>query len=219
MALRDPIPTRAELLALKRRIKLAEQGLQVLKMKREVLIIEMVRIVRLAKEIRKALEPARRRAEHTLAVAEMMEGSFGVTVAAVSVEDVPQVRSQRRSVMGLWLPVYEGVSLQKNLFERGYGLLGTTSVIDEAAEAYESLVMQLVELAEHEGAVRRILVELDKTSRRVNAIEKRVLPDLKAAKDRIEQRREELEREEFSRLFFIKKRKAGQEGKFGLQRG
>ncbi len=216
MALGDPIPTRAELLALKRRMKFAEQGLKVLKMKREVLILELVRTVRLAKEVRTSIEPVRRRAEHTLAVAEMMEGSFGVTVAAVSVEDVPQIRSSRRSVMGLWLPVYEGRSLRKNLFERGYGLLGTTSVIDEAAEAYETLVVHLVDLAEHEGTIRHILAELDKTTRRVNALEKKTIPNLLAAKDRIEQRRDELEREEFSRLFFIKKRKAGRVDKFRL---
>jgi V/A-type H+-transporting ATPase subunit D len=105
------------------------------------------------------------------------------------------------------------------MFERGYGLLGTTSVIDEAAEAYETLIVQLVDLAEHEGSIRRILEELEKTTRRVNALEKKLIPDLHAAKDRIEQRRDELEREEFSRLFFIKKRKAGQGGKFRLNRG
>ncbi|RPJ53194.1 MAG: hypothetical protein EHJ95_02695, partial [Methanobacteriota archaeon] len=55
VALRDAIPTRAELLAIKRRIRLAEQGYSVLKMKREVLILELIRIVRLAKKVRQTI--------------------------------------------------------------------------------------------------------------------------------------------------------------------
>jgi V/A-type H+-transporting ATPase subunit D len=101
--------------------------------------------------------------------------------------------------------------VRKDLGERGYGLLGTSSVIDEAAEAYEELVASIIELAGHEASIRLILAELGKTSRRVNALEKKVIPELQATKDRIELRRDQLEREEFSRLFFIKKRKAVQD--------
>jgi len=89
------------------------------------------------------------------------------------------------------------------------GLLGTSSAIDEAAEAYEGVVGELVQLAGYEASIRTILAELEKTGRGVNALEKKVIPDLVATKDRIELRRDQFEQEEFSRLFFIKKRKAG----------
>ena len=201
------MPSRGELLAIKRRIRIVEQGHHALKMKRETLMLTLVRQIRLAKDLRRKIEADYTRARHTFAIAEMMEGFFGMAVAAVSVEEVPVVRVRWRSDMRIRLPVYEGESVRKDLGSRGYGLLGTSSVIDEAAEAYEGLVAALIDLAGHEASIRLILAELGKTSRRVNALEKKVIPELLATRDRIELRRDQLEREEFSRLFFIKKRK------------
>ena len=60
------------------------------------------------------------------------------------------------------------------------GLHGTSSAIDEAAEAYEGLVGELVQLAGYEASIRTILAELEKTGRGVNALEKKVIPDLVA---------------------------------------
>ena len=212
MVMGATMPTRGELLAIRRRIRTAEQGHRALRLKREILMLALVRHVDLARELRRKIEAELRHARHTFAVAEMMEGFFGMAVAAISVEEVPLVQVRWRDDMRIRLPVFEGESVRKDLRERGYGLLGTSSVIDEAAEAYEGLVADIIELAGYEASVRLILSELGKTSRRVNALEKKVIPELVATRDRIELRRDELEREEFSRLFFIKKRKAGQDG-------
>jgi V/A-type H+-transporting ATPase subunit D len=203
------MPTRGELLAIKRRIRVAEQGHHALRMKRAILMLALIRYIGLARHLRKSIETEHRRARHTFAVAEMMEGFFGMAVAAISVEEVPVVSIRWRSDMRLRLPVYEGEFMRKGLGERGYGLLGTSPAIDEAAEAYEGLVAALVELAGYEASIRLILAEFGKTSRRVNALERRVIPDLLALKDQIELRRDQLEREEYSRLSFIKKKKAG----------
>jgi len=219
VALMTTMPTRGELLAIKRRIRVAEQGHRALKMKRESLMLTLIRYVDSARELRRRIEADHRRARHTFAVAEMMEGFFGVAVASLSVEEVPVVRVRWRSEARVRLPDFEGWHVRKDLAERGYGLLGTSPVIDEAAEAYEGLVASLVELAGCEGSVRAILAELVKTSRRVNALEKKVIPALVAEKDRIELRRDELEREEFARLFFIKKKKEGEAGGAGPGRG
>ncbi len=211
MEVRGVTPTRAELLSVMRKIRLAERGHRILKMKREVLILELVRLARLAKGLRTTIGATHRQARHTLAIAEMMEGSFGVMVASVSVEEVPEFRSGRRSVMGLRLPVYEAASVKKSLTDRGYGLLGTSSVIDEAAESYEELVTLLVQLAEYEISIRLILGEIGKTTRRVNALEKKLIPDLRGKRDWIVMQRDELERGEFSRRFFSRKARAVRE--------
>ncbi len=114
-------------------------------MKRETLMLTLVRHVGLARDLRRKIEADHRQARHTFAIAEMMEGFFGVAVAALSVEEVPVVQVRWRSDMRVRLPVYEGESVRKDLGGRGYGLLGTSSVIDEAAEAYEGLVASLIE--------------------------------------------------------------------------
>ncbi len=194
-----------------RRIRLAERGHRILKMKREVLLLELVRLVRLSKGLSETVGTTHREARHIIAIAEMMEGSFGVMVASVSVEEVPEVRSGRRSVMGLRLPIYEAASVKKSLTDRGYGLLGTSSVIDEAAEAYEELVMLIVKLAEYEISIRLLLGEIGRTARRVNALEKKLIPDLIEKRDWIVMQRDELERGEFSRRFFSRKAKVARE--------
>jgi V/A-type H+/Na+-transporting ATPase subunit D len=219
MVLASTLPTRGELLAIKRRIRVAEQGHHALKMKRETLMLTLIRYIGLAKKLRRKIEADHRQARHTFAIAEMMEGFFGMAVAAISVEEVPEVQIRWRSDLRIRLPVYEGTSVRKDLGKRGYGLLGTSSVIDEAAEAYEGLVAALIDLATYEESIRLILSELERTSRRVNALEKRVIPELLATKDRIELRRDQLEREEFSRLFFIKKRKRKQEAVLQPEKG
>jgi V/A-type H+-transporting ATPase subunit D len=206
------MPTRGELLAIKRRIRVAEQGHHALKMKREILMLALIRYIGLAKNLRRKIEADHRLAQHTFAIAGMMEGFFGMAVTALSVEEVPEVSIRWRADMRLLLPVFEGRSIRKELGARGYGLLGTSGIIDEAAEAFEDLVAALVELAGYEASIRLILADLGRTSRRVNALEKKVIPDLLATRDRIELRRDQLEREEFSRLFFIKKRKAVRDG-------
>jgi len=96
--------------------------------------------------------------------------------------------------------------VKKSLVNRGYGLLGTTSVIDEAAEAFEELVDKIIEAAEIETALKRLLDEIESTKRRVNALEFKVIPELTEAGDFIKMRLDEMEREELFRLKKIKAR-------------
>ena len=204
---RDVAPTRAELLALRKRIILVEHGHRVLKMKQDVLLLELSRLIAEARTHRQAVSGSYARARRAISIAQMMEGSVGIRVAAVSVEDPQKVAVSQRNVMGLSVPVFAAPDAIRPLEERGYGLPATGSVIDEAAEEYERLVVAVVQAAETESALLRVANEAGRTRRKVNALEKRVIPDLVAARDRIIAQREELEREEFSRLFWIKKRK------------
>jgi len=92
------------------------------------------------------------------------------------------------------------------VLERGYGILGTSAVIDEAAEAFEDLVEAVIEAAEIETTMKRLLDEIESTKRRVNALEFKVIPELTEARDFIKMRLDEMEREELFRLKKIKAR-------------
>src|SRR2546422_672556 len=86
--------------------------------------------------------------------------------------------------------------------ERGHRLLKLkrSARIDEAAEAYEALVEDIVVAAEIETTMRRLIEEIEKVKRRVNALEYRVIPELKSTEAFIRQRLEEMERDNFMRL-------------------
>jgi len=98
--------------------------------------------------------------------------------------------------------------VRKGVLDRGYGMLGTSAVIDEAAEAFEELVEAVIEAAEIETTMKRLLDEIESTKRRVNALEFKVIPELTEASDFIKMRLDEMEREELFRLKKIKARSA-----------
>jgi V/A-type H+-transporting ATPase subunit D len=206
MALRDIKPTRSELIGLKRRIALSERGYKILKMKRDGLIIEFFKVLAEAKDSRGDLLEKYDRALEMMAVANTVEGAIGVKSAAFSVQEVPNVTLASKNIMGVVVPEIEASKVKKGLVDRGYGLLGTSSAIDGAASAYEDLVEAIIESAEIETTMKKLLDEIESTKRRVNALEFKVIPELTEARDFIKMRLDEMEREELFRLKKIKAR-------------
>jgi V/A-type H+-transporting ATPase subunit D len=206
MALRDIKPTRSELINLKRRIALSERGYKILKMKRDGLIIEFFKVLETAKDSQSDLQNKYERAIQMMAFANTVEGAIGVKSAAFSVQEVPNIALASKNIMGVVVPEIESSKVKKSLVDRGYGLLGTTSAIDEAASSYEDLVEAIIESAEIETTMKKLLDEIESTKRRVNALEFKVIPELTEARDFIKMRLDEMEREELFRLKKIKAR-------------
>jgi V/A-type H+-transporting ATPase subunit D len=206
MALRDIKPTRSELINLKRRIALSERGYKILKMKRDGLIIEFFKVLETAKDSRSELLEKYGRAMEMMAFANTVEGAIGVKSAAFSVQEVPDITLTSKNIMGVVVPEIDSTKVRKSLTDRGYGLLGTTSAIDEAASSYEDLVEAIIESAEIETTMKKLLDEIESTKRRVNALEYKVIPELTEARNFIKMRLDEMEREELFRLKKIKAR-------------
>jgi V/A-type H+-transporting ATPase subunit D len=206
MALRDIKPTRSELINLKRKIQLSERGYKILKMKRDGLILEFFKVLATAKDSRGELLDKYQLAVDMMAVANTVEGAIGVKSAAFSVKEVPEITLKSKNIMGVIVPQIEASKVRKSLIDRGYGVLGTSTVIDETASAFEELVESIIESAEIETTMKRLLDEIEKTKRRVNALEYKVIPELTAARDFIKMRLDEMEREELFRMKRIKAR-------------
>jgi len=206
MALRDVKPTRSELINLKKRIALSERGYKILKMKRDGLILEFFKVLEQAKDTRGELMEKYEHARELMAVANTVEGAIGVKAAAFSVQEVPAIAVTSKNIMGVVVPDIESSKVRKGLNERGYGILGTTSVIDETALSFEDLVDSIIRSAEIETTMKKLLDEIESTKRRVNALEFKVIPELTAARDFIKMRLDEMEREELFRLKRIKAR-------------
>ncbi|WOX54868.1 MULTISPECIES: V-type ATP synthase subunit D [unclassified Methanoculleus] len=208
MALQDIKPTRSELINVKRRIKLSERGYNILKMKRDGLILEFFKVLKQAKESRGALMERYRHAMEMIALAETVEGAIGVKAAAFSTADIPAISVKSKNIMGVVVPEIQASSVRKGVLDRGYGMLGTSAVIDETAEAFEDLLEAVIEAAEIETTMKRLLDEIEGTKRRVNALEFKVIPELTEARDFIKMRLDEMEREELFRLKRVKARSA-----------
>ncbi len=208
MAVRDIKPTRSELIGLKRKIKLSERGYNILKMKRDGLIIEFFKVLEEAKDTQSELLDKYKRASEMISVSNTVEGTIALKAAAFSVKETPEIQLRSKNIMGVVVPEIEASKVRKGVLERGYGMLGTTSVLDETATSYEELVEAVVKAAEIETTMKRLLQEIESTKRRVNALEFKVIPELTEARDFIKMRLDEMEREELFRLKKIKARTA-----------
>jgi len=204
MAIRDIKPTRSELIELKKKIKLAESGHKLLKMKRDGLILEFFELLSRAKDVRSELNSAYGVANEKIGLAKSVEGVVAIKSIAFALRDVPYIELESKNVMGVVVPHIESSQIQKNLYERGYGIIGTSSCLDEAVEAHEELVEKIIVAAEIETAIKKLLDDIEQTKRRVNALEFRVIPELTDAERFIELRLEEMERETTFRLKRIK---------------
>ncbi len=205
MAIKDTIkPTRSELIGLKKKIKLSESGHKLLKMKRDGLIIELFDILNKAKNVRSEVEKDYEIAQQNLNIAKAIEGVVAVKSTAFALKDTPMITLESKNVMGVVVPRIKSTSVKKNIIERGYGIIGTSSRIDEAADAYENLVEKIIIAAEIETTMKKLLDDIEKTKRRVNALEFKVIPELSEARNFIMLRLEEMEREETFRLKRIK---------------
>jgi len=202
----DIKPTRSELIDTKRKIKLSQNGYKILKMKRDGLIMEFFKILEQARDTRGALIENYQRAQEMMAIANTIEGSIGVKAAAFSVRENPDITLKSKNIMGVVVPDISSTQVRKGIADRGYGVIGTTPVIDDTAKAFEELVEAIIKSAEIETTMKRLLDEIESTKRRVNALEFKVIPRLFEARDFIKMRLDEMEREELFRLKKIKAR-------------
>lgn len=204
MGAKDVKPTRSELIELKKKIKLSEGGHKLLKMKRDGLILEFFDILSKAKDVRSELDAAYERANEKIGIAESVEGRITVKSTAFAMKDAPQIELESHNIMGVVVPKIESSSVRKPINKRGYGILGTSSYIDEAVDSYEVLVEKIILAAEIETTMKKLLDDIEKTKRRVNALEFKVIPELKESMSFISLRLEEMERENTFRLKRIK---------------
>lgn len=202
----DVKPTRSELIQLKNRIKLSERGHKLLKMKRDGLILEFFKILNQARNVRTELDAAYEKSKEKINLASAVNGMVEVKSTAFTAKESPEIQLSGHNIMGVVVPKISSTGVRKHMYERGYGIIGTNSYIDEAADSYEDLVEKIITAAELETTMKRLLDEIEKTKRRVNALEFKIIPELIAAMKYIRFALEEMERENTFRLKRVKAR-------------
>ena len=211
MAAHDITPTRSVLLDLKRRIKLSQSGHKILKMKRDGLIIEFFEVMEKARQMRAGVATDFEVAMKKITLARAIDGEVNVRSAAYALNKYPTVKLSSKSIMGMMVPKVEADSIHTDILNKGYGVLDTSAYVEEAAASFEKLLETLIRAAEVETTMKKLLDEIEKTKRRVNALEFKIIPDLKESERFVKFRLEEMERENTTRLKHIKKKGAATE--------
>jgi len=192
-------PTRMELIKLRKKIKLAEKGHRLLKEKRDALIMEFLEIIKSGGQLRKTVEEQLASSFRNLTYAYALAGSIDVKSAAMAIKPATDVSLDVRNVIGVKVPKlsYEEAE-ERNISTRGYSPVDSSLTIDEAARSFEQSLKMVVELAETEKSIKLLAAEVEKTKRRVNALEYVMIPTLKNASVFISMRLDEMERDDFS---------------------
>lgn len=198
----DIKPTRSELIALKRKIKLAESGHKLLKKKRDGLVIEFFNMLKKARNLRKEMNDIFREAEDQMTQTVALEGFINIKNIATMVAEKPMVNLEIKNIMGVTVPRIDRVKIEKAFAENHP--LSMSMRMERLEEKYSRLLEIIANTAETEIALRKILGEIERTKRRVNALEFVVIPRLKSQASFISTRLEEMERENIFRMKRIK---------------
>ena len=204
MPSKDVTPTRSVLLETKKKIKLSQSGHKIMKMKRDGLIIEFFNIMEKAKKMRGSVVSDYDQAMDKISIAMAVDGSIAIKSAAYALKTDPKVTLGSKSIMGMMVPRVEATLIKTPVTERGYGVISTSAYIEEAAQAFEKLLETIVRAAEVETTMKRLLDEIEKTKRRVNALEFKVIPELEEVQAFIRFRLEEMDRETLITLKHLK---------------
>ncbi|HUX77374.1 MAG TPA: V-type ATP synthase subunit D [Anaerolineae bacterium] len=199
-------PTRSNLLRIREALKLAREGHEILDKKREVLTTELMHVAHDATALEERVWELLDAAYRALEMARLSTGRERLEWAALSVNETVEVEVRPHSVMGVVIPTVEAHGAPP---EMPYGLGNTTVALDEAAARFRRVLAEIPELSETMTTVWRLARELQKTQRRVNALQYIFIPQYEETIAFIESALEEREREATFRLKRIKSQVVG----------
>ncbi len=196
--------TRMELLNTRSRIKLAQKGHDLLKEKMDALVIELYAIKDEVRDARKQVEEELMIAYQSLAKAEMIVGPDKIRDLAQYAPAVLEITPQTVSIMGVKSPKFIVDEIQKEGEDIFYGLTSSSAQLDRSIVYFRKSLRTLMIIAEKMTLLEKLAVEINKTKRRVNALNYILIPKLLATAKFIASTLEEQERETFSRLKRVK---------------
>ncbi|KAA9302053.1 MULTISPECIES: V-type ATP synthase subunit D [Aerococcus] len=194
-------PTRGNLMQVEKSLKLSRNGYNLMDRKRMILMNEIMTLSKQASQVQEELKEAYEEAYKQLSTATGEIGMFNVEQAAYGVPVSDALDIKIRSVMGTEIPE---TRLAEESLEPHYSLFDTTIAVDQARIAFERVKKLQVKLAEIENSAYRLANNIQKTQKRVNALQNITIPQLEEAQVAISSALEEKEREEFTRLKVVK---------------
>jgi len=201
MAIKNVTATRMTMLGLKNQTKVAKRGHKLLKDKQDGLMQEFLKIVRQAKTLRAEVEEALQMANGAFLEAQaVMPQSFIENTLSVPSRKL-LLEVDTKNVMSVKIPKFTLKIEEKDL---SYGFYQTRAELDVAISLFLEVLQTLLELSEIEKSAENLSFEIEKTRRRVNALEYRLIPDLQDTLKFIKMKLGEAERSAIVQVMAIK---------------
>lgn len=198
-------PTRMELTRLKKKLATAVKGHKLLKDKRDELMREFLDLVRVNMSLRQEVEAAIRQANTDFVVARSDMSDQILRTALMAPKQDVELTASRRNVMSVDIPVFDYKTRTpdpNDIYSYGYAF--TSSDLDAAVKSLSDVFPKMLKLAEVEKSCQLMAAEIEKTRRRVNALEHVIIPETKAGIKYITMKLDENERSTQIRLMKVK---------------
>ena len=197
--------TRMELTRLKNRLKTARRGHKLLKDKRDELMKQFLDIVRINRELRMNVEEALMQAHASFTVAAALMSPNMLEQALLFPKQSLSLSVEYRNIMSVNVPVYEFKTGSEDPGEiYPYGFAMTSGELDSAVSALSHVFEDMLKLAEVEKTTQLLAEEIEKTRRRVSALEYIMIPEMTEKIRYIAMKLEENERGNITRLMKVK---------------
>lgn len=197
-------PTRMEMSRLKKQLKTATRGHKLLKDKLDELMKQFLEIVKENKKLREEAESALDQAYKNFIIARaVMSGEF-LGEALMMPKQSVAVHVSQKNIMSVNVPVFDFKTENNQSDIYPYGLAFTSGELDTAMEAFSSAMNPLLRLAQSEKSAQLLAQEIEKTRRRVNALENVMIPNYRETIKFIQMKLEENERASTTRLMKVK---------------
>ncbi|MCD7774988.1 MAG: V-type ATP synthase subunit D [Clostridiales bacterium] len=205
MAIMNVNPTRMELTNLKRKLTTARKGHKLLKDKRDELMRQFMLLVRENKDLRKTVEEKIKIANSHMAVARSVMSDEALEIALMIPMQEMSVNIHEKNVMSVMIPVFDSSFKTADSSDiYSYGFAFTSTDLDYAVKSLSDIMPELLRLAEVEKSCQLMAVEIEKTRRRVNALEHVMIPQYEETIKYISMKLEENERSSTTRLMKVK---------------
>ncbi len=192
------------LIKTKHRIKLANKGYSILKKKREVLVIEFLKLLKDSTHDRGHMQERLEDAYKTLSRGLAYAGDFELGYASTYIAEPKPIAIELKNIMGVGVP--EIGHAERDAPGAGYSLLSTSAAVDDINASFTEVLDAVIDLAKREQGMKRLVVEVEKVKRRVNALDYILIPRMNRRSKYISMRLEEMDRDTFSGLKHIKRK-------------
>lgn len=196
-------PTKMELARLKRRHKLATRIQKIVKDRLSILIMEFLQTVKECAVVKDRLLSEIQEAYKALSIASGYHGSVPLEKELLVSEMTIRVTSGMRNVAGVRMPLFE-IEQAESVRSAVKEPTDTSSVLDHSTELSRKCLETIIELAELENSLELLGAEINKVKRVNNALEYIVIPGLDVTIRYLTMKFEERDREEVSRLKYVK---------------
>ena len=205
MAVMNVNPTRMELTNLKRKLVTARRGHKLLKDKRDELMRRFLELVRENKALRLKVEAGIKQANAHMALARSVMSDEALSVALMMPAQKMELDVEEKNIMSVIVPQFHAnVKAAKDGEIYSYGYAFTSCDLDDAVLALSKIMPDLLKLAEIEKTCQLLASEIEKTRRRVNALEHVMIPQYEDTIKYITMKLDEAERSSTTRLMKVK---------------